>query len=781
MSNNKEYIYKPNPIELIINNKDSLELSIEALKLLSSLKNQKLLVLSISGLGKTGKSSIANYLISNQNGFDSQKDTKGLWIWGTPIQITNDIKLLIIDCEGIKDNKMNNYNLLSLLISTHFIYNTKGDVNDDIIINFINHMNIKDLVSFNNKYHLPEVIFTNDVLTEDMIRNKIENNYLYIKEEIKSLYKSFKYLQLNNIRNLFSNINLDNIAFDGEILFGLIQNYINCINHDEKINADLALENILLYKSKKECDNIFEEYKNELYKKIEYPTTITNIHKIYNELQSNYITSFCKKIDKILTPIQSGEYINQLNQNMEKEINDIINKNMEYYDNYFLLQLSEFEKMLKTEENFENLDNFHYFVSNYCGQFDNCLQKFFNLFLNSDNSNKVFVNVLIKLYQEFIVNKFIKISQKVNEVYDSDKNKYIEEINSLKNNLNNLKEKMNNTNILMEEKNKEKSSINKNYFELETKFDKFNREYKLKIKESENNINIEIQKFKKMENYYLSQLKEKETLIHNLENKIEKCNQDILNLNKENTIKINEFNRENNRLLNEIERIKDLKNRNKTDFLGGDKNINIPSILKSVNKSFLEFKESVDNLTKENDNLQKNKYLEMSRQEIENKLNTVLNDVTNFCNLQIKNLSENYEKMIKKIKNDYEELNFELSKKNYQQNELMLLKETYEKKFNESNVSINNLKSIIEDKNNLIATQKSAFDVYEKRIYDSEMKMAEYIVNFKLKEDEYDSLFMIFDCIISRKKDRFEHELSKLTPEVQKYLKDLIKMYKFFK
>jgi hypothetical protein len=642
-------------------------------------------------------------------------------------------------------------------------------------------MNIKDLVSFNNKYHLPEVIFTNDVLTEDMIKNKIENNGLYIKEDIKSLYKSLKYLQLNNIQNLFSNINLDNIAFDGEILFGLIQNYINCINHDEKINADLSLENILLYKSKKECDNIFEEYKNELYKKIEYPTTITNIHKIYNELQSNYITSFCKKIDKILTPVQSGEYINQLNQNMEKEINDIINKNMEYYENYFLLQFSEFEKNLKTEENFVNLDNFHNFVSNYCGQFDSCLQKFFNLFLNSDNSNKVFVNVLIKLYQEFIVNKFIKISQKLNEVYDSDKNKYIEEINSLKNNLNKLKEQMNNTNILMEERNKEKSSINKNYFELETKFDKFNREYKLKIKESENNINIEIQKYKKMENYYLAQLKEKETLIRNLENKIEKCNQDILNMNKENTIKINEFNRENNRLLNEIERIKDLKNRNKTDFLGSDKNINIPSILKSVNKSFLEFKESVDNLTKENDNLQKNKYLEISRQEIENKLNTVLNDVTNFCNLQIKNLSENYEKMIKKIKNDYEELNFELSKKNFQQNELMLLKETYEKKFNESNVSINNLKSIIKDKDNLIATQKSAFDVYEKRIYDSEMKMAEYIVNFKLKEDEYDSLFIIFDCIISRKKDRFEHELSKLTPDVQKYLKNLIKMYKFFK
>ena len=37
-----------------------------------------------------------------------------------------------------------------------------------------------------------------------------------------------------------------------------------------------------------------------------------------------------------------------------------------------------------------------------------------------------------------------------------------------------MKEQMDNTNLLLENKNKEKSEINKNYFELETKFDKFN-------------------------------------------------------------------------------------------------------------------------------------------------------------------------------------------------------------------------------------------------------------------------------------------------------------------
>jgi hypothetical protein len=75
---------------------------------------------------------------------------------------------------------------------------------------------------------------------------------------------------------------------------------------------------------------------------------------------------------------------------------------------------------------------------------------------------------LIKLYQEYIFNKFINISEKINKIYDERNNKYIEEINSLKNNLNKINEQMNNTNLLIEEKNKEKSIINKNYFELET-------------------------------------------------------------------------------------------------------------------------------------------------------------------------------------------------------------------------------------------------------------------------------------------------------------------------
>ena len=232
MSSNKktEYTYKQIPIELIKTNKDSLEITDEALKLLFSLKNEKLFIITINGMSQSGKTALANNLIAKDKGFDAKKSTKGIWIWGTPINIKDNIKLLIIDCEGIKDNKINNFALLSILFSTHFIYNTKGDLNDNIINKYISNMNIKDLITFNinNKHNIPEIIFVNDLLKGEEIKNKIENNKSYINSDIKCFYKNQKYLQAKNIKEIINSINTSNNNFlDGDIFFGLIQNYIN--------------------------------------------------------------------------------------------------------------------------------------------------------------------------------------------------------------------------------------------------------------------------------------------------------------------------------------------------------------------------------------------------------------------------------------------------------------------------------------------------------------------------------------------------------------------------
>ena len=57
---------------------------------------------------------------------------------------------------------------------------------------------------------------------------------------------------------------------------------------------------------------------------------------------------------------------------------------------------------------------------------------------------------------------------------------------------------------------------------------------KEKQKEYENNINIEIQKYKKFEEYTNNQIKEKEKKIIELESKIENLNQEIIGTNQKN-------------------------------------------------------------------------------------------------------------------------------------------------------------------------------------------------------------------------------------------------------
>ena len=774
-------------IELFTKKNNSLEITDEALTFLLSLKSQKLFIISVNG---PSHASLCNELISKE-GFNLKENNEdNIYIWNKPLDLNENYKILLFDYGGKKNNDLF---LLNILIANYCLYNTKGDLNDEIINNYVNDMNIKDLINFKSNIYMPYAFLVNDNKSEEEIKDILEKNSEFKNSDLNNgIYKSIKYLQSQNAKNLTNliknelpsaNNNFDKKCLDGESLFGLIQNIINSINHNEKIDIDSSYENVLLNQARNEYNKIFEDYKTDLYKKIEYPTTFQNINKINSELINNYSISFCQKINSYLTPSQANEYINQLIKSSEKEINHILYKNNEYYETYFLSLFSELQKNLDINFDIQNT-NFKDFISNYCGKFDSCLLKLLNMHLNSENNyNKVFANILIKMYQEFFVQKLIKISEEITDKFSSQKNELEEKISELNNNMSKIKEQLENDKTLIENKNKEKSEINKNYFELETKFDKFNRDYKIKLKENENALSIELSKYSKMENYYLSQLKDKEKLINSLENKIEKINKEMLSLSKENSMKINELNRENNRLLNEVERIKEFKNKN-GDYgmgTGSEKNVNINSILKSVNKNFIDFKESVDNLKNENNSIQKNKYLELSKEEIETKLNNVLNDVKNFCTNQIKTVSDNYEKLIKKAKTDYEELNFELSKKDYALNEQILLKETYEKKFNESNKSIEKLKSMTQDKENLINTQKSSFKVYENKINDLEMKLAENIYNLRMKEDEFKSLFMIIQYMFAKNSHKFEQNLSKISTESQQFLKNLAKQYKIFK
>ena len=801
------YEFKEEAVQLVYIEDGMLEPTTDAINLLTALKNEKISILSLNGPLSSGKTFLANNIINkSSSGFKAGEKTKGIWMWGNPITLENGTKLLILDFQGLEKEDAENIShklfIVSVLLSTCMIYNTNGDLNDSLINDFVYYTDLVNKIhvypdkndKLNNIDHLkeyfPELIFVNNKLDKEEIKGAIEKNPLC--EKVCQLFEKRDYINSQNIQDLVDKIQkgikykvLDGNIIDGEDFFGLLQNLIDFINDGEIPVIHSALENILLSKAKNISESVLEEFMKAFNKKITYPMSITTIYKIYFELQQKSIADFCKKVDKIISPTQTGEYILKICTNMEKELESILENNTEHYDEWFNIEYKNIQSELDKLQ-LESIEQTKIFILSYTSTFKACLDKFLSI-PNSDFCQNL-ITVLSKIFQEFIVTKLNNIGEKINEIYEQNSKEFTNNINNLNNDIKKLNEQIDNNKKLIDDKNKEKSEANKNYLELETKLDKLTRELKTKEQEFENSLNTEKQNYQKMESYNNAQIKEKEQTISNLEAKIEKLNQDILGSNKDSLIKINELNRENIKLKGEIDRMKMQEGKGGSNALYNEQSANLQTLFKNIQGTFMEFKESVDKLDKENENVFKTKYLENSTKEVEDKLKNCVSDIKSFCDKQVKTMNDNYEKEIKKVKDKYDELNFELTKKNAEVKEQTELKEINENKLKESSKQMDELNQLSKSKDNLINTQNDTIKMYQDKIAenkkmkeDLELSLAQNIYNFKMKEDEFDSLFMVFEAIISKKKDKYEHSISKLSADVKDSLQALIKKYKFFK
>ena len=801
-----QYEFKNEPIQLLYISDGLLEPTTEAINLLSSLRNEKLCILSINGPLSSGKTTLANNLVNNtSSGFKAGTKTEGIWMWGNPVTLSNGAKLLILDCQGLNKNDAENIShklfMLCVLLSTTVIYTTQGELNDSSINDFVYYTDLANKINFtaekndklnnidNLKEYFPELILVNNTLTKEKMQEIIEKNPLC--EKACKLFEKRAYFNSQNFKELLEKIQkdmkykvIDNNIMDGDSFFGLIQNYIDFINDGEHPVIHSALENVLLSKAKNISESVLDQFKAALSKKVTYPMSLTDIYKSFFEFQQKYTFEFCKKVEKILTPTQTGEYIQKIYSNMEKELETILETNKDYYDEWFTMEYKNLEQELN-KVNFESIEQIKIFILSYTSTFKNCLNKFLTI-PNSDFCKNL-ITVLSKIFQDFVCAKLTTIGEKINDMYENSSKEYNSNLDNLNNNIQKLNEQIDNNKKLLDDKNKEKSEANKNYLELETKLDKMTRELKNKEQEYENNLNIEKQNLQKMETFHSTQIKEKEQTIANLESKIEKLNQDILSSNKESLIKVNELNRENIKLKGEIERLKKQEGKGKSDIFN-EQSLNLQTLFKNIQSTFMEFKESVDKLDKENENVSKTKYLENSTKEMEEKLKNCVTDIRAFCEKQMKEMNENYEKEIKKVKDQYEELSFELAKKNNEIKEEIEKNAISENKLKESAKQINEINEISKSKDNVIKSQNDAIKKYEDKVNDYkklkedlELSLAKNIYNFKMKEDEFDSLFMVIEGILAKKKEKYEHNLTKLSEEVKKNLQSMVKQYKFFK
>ncbi|CAG9311596.1 unnamed protein product [Blepharisma stoltei] len=156
--------YYEEPLLLISydNNSRKFQLEQNGIDFLKSL-NEPIGVICVAGMYRTGKSYLLNrVLLNRKKGFGVGPTvnpcTKGLWIWGSPISgMTKDGKpcnVIIIDSEGIgaldeDSNHDTRIFSLAILLSSNFIYNSVGAIDEDaiqnlsLVVNLTKHIHIK--------------------------------------------------------------------------------------------------------------------------------------------------------------------------------------------------------------------------------------------------------------------------------------------------------------------------------------------------------------------------------------------------------------------------------------------------------------------------------------------------------------------------------------------------------------------------------------------------------------------------------------------------------------
>ena len=404
-------IIEPTALNLIEMRRDNLILNEEALETLKGIKDD-LIIVFIFGKEGTGKSflmnllvnaneknkkMISNSMISSKNlkgfkvnsNFTSLKgNKKGIYFWTLPLEKSNSKeKILFFDSEGVNSDNRNQKTIeskllaLMIIISSLFIYNTKGDINPNSLNDLQLIVQLTDSINIENKIDKEEMIselcpkfiwtlrdfeldkykkikkksdlYLEECLNDDRFKGKNKDEINMISESLIKYFKKrecvilpspvhdskelvlLKRMNLNeldeNFRNEFNILKkkiyesteakmVNGKKINGPILVNLLKFFIREINKENIPNLDKIFTGLVKY----DLDMSFSKAKNDFRKKMEKLKKMEDIDikEIYN-LKYEIMNEYMKILEKNPEIYNKENYMKEYNETKERLENEI--------------------------------------------------------------------------------------------------------------------------------------------------------------------------------------------------------------------------------------------------------------------------------------------------------------------------------------------------------------------------------------------------------------------------------------------------------------------------
>ena len=756
-------------------------ISEESRKLLSQKCTDTLGIISLVGKYRTGKSFLLNRVILNRKekiGFNVgptfKPCTKGIWIWSDPIMINNvhssePFPCYLIDTEGLGayDEEINHDSkifLIAVLISSLFVYNSFGTIDENqinnlsFVLNLSKTIKIKSASIEDNEEELAKYFPTLlwllrdfSLKLEDKDGNCItEKQYLEnALEELNGLSSTIE--EKNRVRTLIKTYFPERDCF--------------CMVRPTEGESDLQnLQNLPENKFRKEFLEQSKIFRNKVMKK-------TKPKRFRNKLLTG--SMLVELVQSILDSINAGSI--PIIENSWKYImkNEFI-KNSKEQINKFVTEINKYKKENKKKPDF--LKNVKNYVKNLG---DKYIKDFLNSnILDDEESKKEFsekltkeINIELNIFNKEIdkiteekfekdlidlTNKFVE-SFKQN-IYSNNYNKFFDDIESFREKSYTITPDFPNKNQILfdkillimrkfldneiskiKTKNEKEIELIKN--EKESYQDSINELNKTinslnsKNTESVNKLNIDLNnektKYKKLEEKLNNILKQ---------NKVDKDN-----LEKELNLKKNDFDSKNNEFL-------DIKKKYESELKTKDEQILIMKLnndkiislndqkLNFFEKEINNYKEKYENLLKESKNKEEKMNKEIIiltennkklKDECEKKENLNKEQINNNLNNIMKYLTENFKAQNEENKNMFEKMLKD--KENYRNSDKELLQNIKELNEKNNELIINN--NLNNNKIKELENQIASLDIFKELINNSKALKCKYCEKLFLVDD----------------------------------------------